>query len=517
VHACSKGEPTCCTSGYELCSSFDPARWVAWGLPRARQEAGAFVANEPCGCDELSGIVSVESVRLAPGLRLQAELASPGESAGEVCVGLTTSSTFVDDLAQCSGAPLPKLLLGVCLRVDAGPRRRLLALVDGVAGEEREAPSSAPVTASIEVTGAGDKLGAGPLAHLTTALGAELSRGLVLIAGRGTSGRASKLQVSDPDATERACRDPGAWLRHLARGEPVLGKAQGLAGAAHPTLVYLPEAKSYLMLFDAAAPTGASSIRAARSSDGISWTLAPKPAFAPDDARFGARQSSPSLVYRGGLFHLFYSREDDLGAEVQRTIAHATSSDGADWRPSPGAGGSPFVLGPAPAPAWDSLAVYSPSVVELGAGAGLLMLYTGAGAELSPRPALGAARSADGTSWQRRSEGAALAPEAASDLGYEEPQLLRDQARGLYLLWFTRHAFGAPASIAHAVSKDGASWIHYARGAALGPGPLGTFDERGVEAPAALLETGERVRLWYTGLAGSGALQIGYAENRGSR
>jgi hypothetical protein len=519
IHACSLGEPTCCVSGYEVCSSFDPLRWVVWGLPRPRQEVGAFVANEPCGC-EPSGIVSVESIHLSPGLRLEVELSppAPDDTGGEICAGLTVSSAFADDLKQCVGAPLPRLLVGLCLGAPSG-RPRIAAIADGVVESEREVTTRGPLAATVLVSESGVTLAAGPLQHVTTPMDPAIGRALVLIHGRGTTSRAGRLVVQDPRAPSQTCRDPSAWLRHLGRGEPVIGGKQHALTAAQPTVLYQAEAKTYRMMFDAT-PTGSSAvsrIHEATSVDGILWS-AIRPVFAADDVRFGARQSNPSLVQRKGKLLLFYTQENDLGGQTQSTIALASSPDGSEWQPVPGAGGLPHVLAPAAAPAWDSLAVAAPAVVELEPTRGaLLMLYTGTAVELSPRPAIGAARSDDdGVSWKRLASTAVLAAQTSSELGCEAASLVYDPRRRIYLAWYTHRKFGLPARIDHAVSVDGLSWRRYPE-PAFRIGLLGSFDERGVEAPAARIQDDDRIQLWYTGIDASGAPQIGYAENRGAR
>ncbi len=514
VRACTASEPTCCKADYELCSSFDPARWVAWGLPRPRLEPGAFVANEPCGC-EPSGIVSVESVHLAPGLRLDFELSPPAPSdvGGEVCAGLTVSTSFADDPVQCAGGALPRLLVGICLGAPSG-RPRIAAIVDGVVESEREETLRGPLAARISVSESGVTLAAGSLSHLTTPIAPSIGGALVLVHGRGTSARVGQLVVTDPKASAKICRSPTAWLRHLGRGEPVVGSKQHGLAAANPTVIYEPEAKSYRMLFDGTPPGGATRLYESVSPDGVQWSAA-KPVFTPGDARFGSRQLSPSLLYRKGRYHLFYSREEDLGGQTQATIALATSVDGVSWEPS-ARGGHPHVLPPAPAPAWDSLAVAAPAVVELEPTRGaLLMLYTGTALELTPRPAIGAARSEDdGLSWTRLRTSAAIAARTSSDLGCDQATLLYDPRRRVYLAWYTELGFGVSPRLGHAASADGATWSRFPA-AALEAGLLGAFDERGVEGASARLRD-DVIQLWYTGLGLSGR-QLGYAENRGAR
>jgi predicted GH43/DUF377 family glycosyl hydrolase len=513
IHTCSETEPTCCVEGYQSCNPFDAERWVAWGLPRAIQAGGAFVSNEPCGC-EPSGIVSVERVSVV-GAKLEATL-SLVDNASAVCVGFTLSTTFADDHKQCAGAPQPRLLLGACLRSTSDASPTVEAVVDGMVQRKASVPAS-QVAVTIETDADKVRILAGPLAYAAPPLDSAIETALVLVHGQGVGGRLEALKVTSQESAATRCRSPATWYRHLARGEPVIHAGGDLAAAEEPAVVYRPESKSYVMLFAgrAAGKSGRSGLFLATSTDGVEWKVTPEPVIPPtaDDTRFGVKQSSPSLLLRGGRLHLWYTREDDTGSLVQRTIAHATSSGGVTWKPSAGGAGQPYVLAPGKALAWDSLAVSSPSVVEAADGS-LVMWYTGTGAEAASLPAIGIASSKDGTVWQRPHPQPVLVPsEESSELACMDPSVVYDPGSKLFLMWYTRRAFGDDPSIRFAVSADGVSWTRWP-GPVYSAGSTGTFDERGIEAPA-LLRSGTRLRLWYTGLDDKAIPQIGYAENRG--
>ncbi len=511
VHSCTATEPTCCVAGYERCNSFDPARWVAWGLPRARQVDGAFVANDPCTCGgaltESSGVVSVESVRLTPGLRLRFTLDLAGAE-GSVCAGLTRSTSFSDTEQLCSGAGQPRLLLGLCLARSAGARS-VMAIVDGASQDERPLLAEGPIAARLELKESGVELTAGTFISRTAPLDPGLRQALVLLTGRGAGARLRQLVIEDPAAGQPRCDDPTAWYRHLGRGAPVVAAAGSLRAAEQPAVI---ARGSGLQLFfvGTSLSAGKSGLYSASSDDGVVWSVSGAPAIPASDARFGSVLSHPALLRRDGVLHLFYSRTDVAGGISQRAIGHATSADdGQSWTPAPA------VLTPASPPAWDSLAVSAPSVLEAPDGA-LLMFYTGAPLAISPRPAIGVARSEDGgATWQRLLTAPVVAPAPiGQDLSCEEPAVAWDASRRLYRMWYTYRAIGEPAALRYAVSPDGQHWSVFPKGEALPTGPLGTFDERGVQAAAVILS--DRVRLWYTGVNSKGTAQIGYAENRGS-
>lgn len=509
----------CTSTSWESCNSFNPAKWISWGLPRARQESGAFVSNDPCGC-EASGIVSIESVHLDPGLSLSftVSLDQVPDETNAICAGLTNTSTFVDDTSQCSGAAQPQLLAGICLESDHGLPPRIVAMVNGTAQASNEVLESEPLRATIRLDSEGIKLIAGPLSHKTTPIDPQLDRALVVVAGRGTTARLSDLSVVDPEPSSSRCRVPTSWYRHLGRGEPVIPAVSPLENIGHPTVIYRPDDGTYLMLFwGQRSPMSWSGIFAATSADGLTWTVSDDPVIpsAPDDDRFGSGQTAPSLLYHSGTYHVWYTREVVVANRVLRTIAHATSGDGRQWKPRPGPGGQPHVLGPGKASSWDSLEVSAPAVIE-GPDGALLMVYSGTSVKMGSPWAIGIASSPDGTAWQRLLQQPVLSPDPHSmELSYEDPTLAYDPERSLYMMWFTGQTFGQPASIRHAISVDALSWVQFEAMPVLTAGHIGTFDEGGVRA--ATVRLSDRIQLWYTGIDSKGVGQVGYAENRGGQ
>jgi len=515
IHGCTAEDPICCVAGYELCNPFDPDRWVVWGLPRPRQ-VGGFVTNEPCGC-EASGIVSVESAPLASGSALSFVL-SLSDNASSVCAGYTRATTFPDDQTQCSGAPQPRLLIGVCLEALEPGVSRLVALTDGKPQKTSTLSQPAPVTVTIDLSKKGTTVTAGPLVFQAPSPG-DLSSALVLAHGRGTGGKMSALTVSGPGQQTKRCASPSTWYRHLARGEPVIRRSSSLLQASHPTVIYRPDTKDYFMLLSGitAVEDGFSGVYSATSTDGVLWSVSDAPVFplSATDTTFGVAQSSPALLRIGSTLHVWYARQDVSGSYVQQGIAHATSLDGVVWKPDLGTVGQPYVLTPGQALTWDSLTVSSPSVAQAPDGS-LLMWYTGTRADSSSAPAIGLATSKDGTTWLRPQPQPVLAGDPdGDDLALEDPSVIYDPASGLYRMWYTHRSFGKTPTIRYAVSTNGLAWSRWPT-PVFTAGPLGVFDERGVTQPTLLLQ-GYRLKLWYTGSNSKGVPQIGYSENRGAR
>jgi len=116
------------------------------------------------------------------------------------------------------------------------------------------------------------------------------------------------------------------------------------------------------------------------------------------------------------------------------------------------------------------------------------------------------AQSADGLIWQKR--GRVLSPsgwEGAYIAANGSALVSGDQI----LYWYEA---GEPFRIALARSKDGTNWSR--QGAAvLGPGPRGSFDERGVSDPF-VIRDGDFFYLYYTGLDRARRQRLGVARSR---
>ncbi len=604
-----------CCSGTLHCHGFDPGRWVVWGLPRFRQENGAAVANEPCTCD-VSGLASVERVRLKPGLKLAFNLTVTRSttSIDRVCVGLSSADTFPDEQTQCSGVSKPALLAGVCLEVktvgsapaDSGPPDGKVAdgaadgkpkdgkpkdgkLKDGkpkdgkpkdalaadtkpkdapaadakpkdAAPDASPAPDSGvPKPASLQadvwvrsvvdgqvmlgqaVTQAGPHKGSvsinndgkvvmtiGPLSHTSqTPLDVSVRTGLVMIYGHGVSARISDLKITNP-ATSKRCRAPDAWLRHLMRGAPVIGKDTNVASAGDPSVIKAPSGELLMALSASGSREKPGGIFIATSKTGREFNLEHKgeikPAMEEGKGTFGHKLGTPLLFHDGKEYLLWYgSTKSKSGG--RRGIALATSKDGHAWTRYVGPKKDVvFVLPPNPdAKAWDSGTVKDPTVTR-DAKAYLHMWYTGdvwypGVLNTVPGPAIGYAVSKDGgRTWERKGKVTLAAAVSVKDdptMGREAPMVVRDEASGHFLMWFTHRSFGEPSTIRHAVSKDGVTWRVWPR-VALGNGPPGTFDERGVLSPAVLRDK-DRIKMWFAGVNSQGVEQIGYVENRGGQ
>ena len=406
----------------------------------------------------------------------------------------------------------------------------ITSVLDGQVMLSQAVSGGGPHKGSVQINKDGQvEMVLGGLTHTpVTPLDTSLGTALVLIYGHGTSAQVSDLIVTSPAAANR-CHAPATWLRHLMRGEPVIGADSNLASVGQPSVIKDPAGGGYLMAMVArGSPNKPGGIFIASSKTGREFTLEHKgevkPVMEEGSAQFGFLLASPVLFHDGVEHHMWYSAVEAKGVG-KRGIALATSKDGRAWTRYKGPKGDVvFVLPPnKDEKMWDSGSVKDPTVWR-DTKTYLHMWYTGdvwypGVLNTVPQPAIGYAVSKDGgKSWGRMGE-VALSPssgpagEGTSTMAIEDPMVVYDETTKQFLMWYTYRTFGEPASIRLAVSLDRSAW-HLWPHEVLGHGPPGTLDERGVASPAVVLD-GARIRMWFGGLNTQGVGQIGYAENRG--
>ena len=532
-----------------------------------------------------------------PVLSLAFNLTVPKGASGSemICAGLTRTDAFPDLTQQCLGSSRPRLLGAVCLSAvsvikppdaglpDAGKPDAASpdAASPDAASPDAASPDAASLDASAKMPHLSSDIGTGAVmaqviidgqvmaattltsggphkgsvqvaqdGFITVSVGSltyksqtgidpSLTHANVTIYGHGTAAKLDSLVVKDEAALSTGCQDPAAWLRHLAKGSPVLrtyakgGSSAVLVEAQKPSILINPTTGLLLLAFagrtsqQVTVPGDAGVVQTktvdgifwAKSALGFSWEVygfdlpagVPVPvlqASGPDELL-----TAPDILQDGTKLHMWYAKQL-TATQGGWTILHSTSTDGIAWTADPKTGAG---LAPGEASAWDSLAVTDPKVVKRPDGGGFYMWYTGTASITGAQPAIGLASSPDGSTWTRVGTVAQLSPQAGTgELANEDPEVLWDKTLQLYRMWYTHRAFGQSPSIRYAVSTDGKNWVRWPKGAALSPGTPGAFDERGVRAPAVLLEESV-LRLWYTGVDANAQVQLGYVENRGSR
>jgi len=167
--------------------------------------------------------------------------------------------------------------------------------------------------------------------------------------------------------------------------------------------------------------TGA--IGLATSSDGITWTkfsgnpVLTSTTFAADQGYI----ASPFVIKLELTYNMWYTGKNVTFQKESpyTTILYATSLDGIHWDKWP----KPVLTPSTDQNAWDSAAVYSPSVYFNGTTFGLW--YTGLGQSLR-NPQIGVATSPDGATWTRSYYNPILSPSAGAwdSAGVEQPNVI---------------------------------------------------------------------------------------------
>lgn len=186
--------------------------------------------------------------------------------------------------------------------------------------------------------------------------------------------------------------------------EPVISSLAASTEAPHGQgNVYAPDILRHrgelLMFFGGQGKDGHDRIHLATSKDGEAWEQEGV-VFGPEGVN---HVNDPSVVAVGGVLHMFYTL---ARSGVTDVIGLATSTDGRKWSDRG------EVLGPAAAPAWDSLLVGRPSALHDGRRFHLWYdgrkdLPRGAPDPDAPKSDashrfIGCATSADGITWSRR-------------------------------------------------------------------------------------------------------------------
>jgi beta-fructofuranosidase len=176
-------------------------------------------------------------------------------------------------------------------------------------------------------------------------------------------------------------------------------------------------------------------------------------------------------IDKGAEHHLFYLQAPKQGHHDDRhtraTVGHAVSSDFVDWQVLPDA------LHPAPAPAWDDLAIWTGSVVRSDTGVWHLFYSALSQNENGTVQRIGRADSADLVTWTRFGDRPLVEADprwyetAGSQLWHEEawrdPFVFRDpKGDGWHMLITARAREGSRLDrgvLGHARSTDLANWV----------------------------------------------------------
>lgn len=180
----------------------------------------------------------------------------------------------------------------------------------------------------------------------------------------------------------------------------------------------------FMMWYRGTNPTTyqAGAVGLAYSNDGITWTkYARNPILTATDIDQGY-VASPDVIKTELTYTMWYVGRNASSTKFTpyNRILYATSFDGIQWMKAP----SPVFTPSSDPTAWDSSAVYSPSVYFNGTTYGLW--YSGMGQQLTA-PQIGLATSPDGKTWTRSSLNPILSPgpqDSWDSAGVEQPNVV---------------------------------------------------------------------------------------------
>jgi len=204
-----------------------------------------------------------------------------------------------------------------------------------------------------------------------------------------------------------------------------------------------------------------------------------------------------SVLADGGKYRMWASWRP------KKSIALFESSNGADWSDPV------VVLPPNPGTGWEE-DINRPSVLKRADG--YHMWYTGqAGGK---RSWIGYATSPDGKAWKRMSD----KPVLSAELPWEKvavmcPNVLWDEAAGLYRMWYSGGEQYEPDAIGYATSPDGLHWTKDSGNPIVRPNPTAVWEQARVTA-AQVLRFGDWFYMFYIGYRDIDHAQIGVARSR---
>jgi predicted GH43/DUF377 family glycosyl hydrolase len=240
------------------------------------------------------------------------------------------------------------------------------------------------------------------------------------------------------------------------------------------------------------------------SSDGINWIKNvdnPVLDIGPPGSWDDNRVSSPAVIFKGNIYHMWYTGND--GSNI--TMGYAISPDGINWTKS----NSNPILSVGPAGSWDSVYAETPSVVFNGTI--LQMWYTGKlGSTYRIGYATGYAKLPDKALWTKNEANPVLdtgPPSSWDDLKAVHPTVVFKD--NLYHMWYA--GLGPSGyKIGLANSTDGINWEKCSLNPVLDAGPS-AWEGAKVETPTVLFD-GTTFHMWYSGFNGA-VYRIGYANS----
>ncbi len=263
----------------------------------------------------------------------------------------------------------------------------------------------------------------------------------------------------------------------------------------------LVENDTYKMWFAGTTAAGLAGFGYAESADGVNWNVSPlNPVLRPGTAGAWDENMDEIVAIRhdGSLYKMWYEGYA-TGGPTQ--LGYATSPDGLVWTK---AAANP-VLSAGGAGAWDQNDMTRYKIVKTPGG--YLLAYTG----YLTNAQIGIATSPDGVTWTKAA-GNPVIPLAAGtfyEAGAADADLQYDGS--FFRMTLNGYNAGGLTQLGQAYSFDGAAWtVPAAPNPILAAGAPAAWDGQSVFAQAPL-ESGNTLRLLYTGVAPGGLPQTGTA------
>lgn len=289
----------------------------------------------------------------------------------------------------------------------------------------------------------------------------------------------------------------GGWEKYDLN--PVLGGSYGVCF----DISVIKKEKGYKMFFSWRTKH---SVAVTDSEDGINWSE-PQICVTPREREDGWEDliNRPSAVYKDGIYHLWYTGQNQPGTEKGSSrIFYAKSSDGLHFERRE----EPILT---PEFAWEKQSVMNPDVIW-DEEEQLFKMWYSAGEQYEP-DVFGYAVSADGIYWKKKD----------TPVFGPNPENTWEQCKvggchvvkveDGYLMFYIGYQNVDYAQIGIAKSPNGVSdWYRYPENPIIAPDP-GEWDGEACYKPYAIYD-GEKWILWYNGRTGSNE-QIGVAFHTG--
>jgi predicted GH43/DUF377 family glycosyl hydrolase len=292
-------------------------------------------------------------------------------------------------------------------------------------------------------------------------------------------------------------QDEDGWIKYLTNPVVDLGPPTSWDEdyVAHPSVYY--DGVTYHMWYSGESTIN-NRIGYANSTDGITWIKYPNPVvdLGPSSSWDDYHTYSPTVLYDGALFHMWYSGFD---GSIWR-IGYANSSDGISWTKHP----TPVVDLGSPT-SWDDERVYSPTVIF--DGITYHMWYAGYDGS---NYRMGYATSSNGIDWTR--SGANPVFDVGTGGTWDDTRVFGPTViylENVYHMWYTGFD-GSINKIGYASSADGTTWTRSVLNPILDLGSLNSWEELHVHSPSVEYD-GNTLHMWYSGENATNA-RIGYAK-----